>query len=163
MARYKLTKKSNPLNPAKDGHWHAEPSPAPRMTSRELCRLLTQDTTLSAAELGMGLEMLSDRLPRLLAQGYSVQIGRLGSLRIEFGSEGVAEPEDFDYRLIRRPRIVFRPSAELRRELAEELSYELHGLVADGISFNDIASYRKWQEGHTAPTNNNQPPNPNEI
>ena len=95
MARYKLVKKRNRLSPLKDGQWYAEPVPRQKITSGELCRMATQHVTLSKGEMAMALEQLSERLPLLLAQGFTVELGRLGTLRLEYGSEGVAEPEDF--------------------------------------------------------------------
>lgn len=146
MAKYRLSRKKNRLNREKDGRWYAEPASMARMSSRQFCRQVTQHTTLSPFELGMGLEIVGDRLPWLLARGFNVELGELGSFRIEFGSEGVDEPEDFNYHLIRRPRIVFHPSRKLQREVARLVSYELDGLTADGIQFADIASYRRWQQ-----------------
>lgn len=146
MARYKLSKKRNRLNKEKDGLWHAEPSRASRLSKRELCRLVTKHTTLSPFELEMGLDMLGDRLPQWLGEGYVVQLGPLGTLMLEYGSEGVKEPEDFDYHLIRRPRVVFRPSRELTKAVLGAVSFELDGLKADGASFATVDSYRRWQE-----------------
>lgn len=145
MARYKLSKKRNRLNKEKDGLWHAEPSRASRLSNRELCRMVTRHTTLSAFELEMGLKMVGERLPELLGEGYVVQLGNLGTLRLEYGSEGVEEPEDFDWHLIRRPRIVFRPSRELTEAVRGAVSFELDGLKAEGVSFATVEAYRRWQ------------------
>lgn len=146
MAKYKLSKKRNRLNKEKDGLWYAEPSRASRMSKREVCRKATRYTTLSHLELEMGLEMLGDRLPQWLGDGYIVQLGPLGTLMLEYGSEGVKEPEDFDYRLIRKPRVVFRPSHKLTQAVLRAVSFKLDGLKADGVSFATVDSYRRWQE-----------------
>ena len=145
MARYKLVKKRNRLSPLKDGQWYAEPVPRQKITSGELCRMATQHVTLSKGEMAMALEQLSERLPLLLAQGFTVELGRLGTLRLEYGSEGVAEPEDFHYTKIRPPRVVFRPSRELAAAVGRHLSFELSGVMADGKAFGSVASYRSWQ------------------
>ena len=146
MARYKLVKKRNRLSPLKDGQWYAEPVPRQKITSGELFRMATQHVTLSKGEMAMALEQLSERLPLLLAQGFTVELGRLGTLRLEYGSEGVKEPEDFDYRLIRKPRVVFRPSHKLTQAVLRAVSFKLDGLKADGVSFATVDSYRRWQE-----------------
>ena len=124
MAKYRLCKKKNRLNADKDGLWYAEPVAGRQMRTRTVCRLATKNLTLSAGELELGLEALGDCLPDLLAQGNLVSLGRLGTLRLEFGSEGVAEPEDFTTRHIRRPRVVFQPSKEiLEQNFAKLQSY----------------------------------------
>ncbi len=147
MARYKLSRKRNRLNAEKDNLWYAEPTSTNNLDTRETCRYVTKHTTLSPFELSMGLDMLFNRLPEMLAQGNTVQAGRLGTFRVEFGSEGVAQPEDFNYHLIRKPRVIFQPSKELQRAVASAMFYELDGVVEGGFGFADIASYRNWQAG----------------
>ena len=145
MARYKLVKKRNRLSPLKDGQWYAEPVPRQKITSGELCRMATQHVTLSKGEMAMALEQLSERLPLLLAQGFTVELGRLGTLRLEYGSEGVAEPEDFHYTKIRPPRVVFRPSRRFAAAVTRAVSFEMEGLTDGGVAFASIADYRRWQ------------------
>ena len=96
----------------------------------------------------MALEILAQYLPGVLAQGTIVELGRLGTLQIAYGSEGVEEPEDFNYHLIRQPRVVFRPSRELTREVERLISFQLDGIVSGPYSFPTVESYRQWLKGH---------------
>lgn len=146
MARYILTKKKNRLNREKDGLWYAETKTGRCMRSKTLCRMATKNLTLSAVELELALGILANYLPGLLAQGNLVQLGRLGTLRLEFGSEGVREPEEFTARCIRRPRVVFQPSKEFAGDVLRQLRFELDGLTAEGVAFASVESYRKWKE-----------------
>lgn len=150
MARYRLSKKKNRINKQKDGLWFAQSAPASKMSQNELFRRVTTDTTLSEHELALGFSLLSDRLPMLLANGSLISLGRLGTLHVEFGSEGVARPEDFHPRLMRRPRIVFRPSAELRKRVEQAMFYEQDGLNVDGLSFGSVESFRRWEQENAA-------------
>lgn len=145
MTRFTLACKKNRISAEKNELWHAEPAPAARMTHKELCRFVTQHTTLSPHELEMGLEMLAERLPELLARGFLVRLPGLGSLRLEYGSEGVERPEDFDTRLIRRPRVVFCPARELTQKTLRQVKFEQDGLIDGGITFGSIDDYRRWQ------------------
>ncbi len=147
MAKYKLRKKRNGINKEKCDLWYAEPSPGKVMTTKQLCALATQHTSLTALELQMALGILEQCLPQLLTQGLTVQLGGLGSLRLEYGSEGVKRPEDFHFRLIRRPRVVYRPSKQMRQAVKQHVSFELDGLLADEVSFASVSDYRHWQEG----------------
>lgn len=150
MAKYKLTKKRNSLNPKKDGLWYAEPKAGSTMETQMLCKMVTKHTTLSHIELSMGLEMLGDRLPDIFAQGRPVQLGNIGSLQVTYGSEGVAEPEDFSHHLIRTPRLVFRPNRRFLKSVLEKMSYQLDGVAVDGLVFGDIESFRKWEGSSTS-------------
>ena len=147
MARYKLRRKRNGISREKSDLWYAEPSPAQCMSARELCRFATQHTTMGGMELMMALEILAQYLPGVLAQGTIVELGRLGTLQIAYGSEGVEEPEDFNYHLIRQPRVVFRPSRELTREVERLISFQLDGIVSGPYSFPTVEGYRQWLKG----------------
>ncbi len=147
MARYKLRRKRNGISREKSDLWYAEPSPAQRMKARQLCRFATQHTTMGNMELMMALEILAQYLPAVLAQGTIVEVGRLGTLQLAYGSEGVEEPEDFNYHLIRRPRVAFRPSRELTQEVERLISFQLDGIMSGPYSFPTVEAYRQWLKG----------------
>lgn len=145
MARYRLRKKKTRLNPGADGLWYAEPAPGRVADAADVCRLATQNLTLSPIELRMGLDALAASLPSLLASGATVRLGDMGTLRLEYGSSGAASPEEFHYRLIRRPRVVFRPSRRFAAAVTRAVSFEMEGLTDGGVAFASIADYRRWQ------------------
>lgn len=147
MAKYQLTKMKNKINPNKDGLWYATPAPAQKFDRNDLCRLASKHTTLGSFEVRAVLDLLNDYIPRALAEGKVVQLGELGSLRLEYGSEGVARPEDFHPRLMRPARVVFQPSKRLTQAVRGQLTYEAGGIVADGVSYGSVADYRRRQAG----------------
>ena len=143
MARYKLSRRKNKLNPSKDNRWYAIPAPSRRVTARDLCAEATANTTLSPAELLMALELVAERAAASLRRGDTVELPGLGTLRLEYGSEGVDEPERFHAALMRRPRVVFRPARQFTGRTLLGLSYELDGLVDEGISYATVADWRR--------------------
>ena len=134
MARYRLRKKKPHLKTGADALWYAEPAPGRVADAADVCRLATQNLTLSPIELRMGLDALAASLPSLLASGATVRLGDMGTLRLEYGSSGAASPEEFHYRLIRRPRVVFRPSRRFAAAVTRAVSFEMEGLTdGDGL------------------------------
>ena len=73
------------------------------------------------------------------------------SFRLFFSSKGVENPDDFNARtMISNPRIIFRPSAELKNAIKEGMYYENAGVRADGVNYASLAAYRKAKaEGGT--------------
>lgn len=126
--------------------WYAEPSPAQRMKTRQLCYHAARHTMMGNMELAMALEILAQYLPGAIAQGTIVELGRLGTFQLAYGSEGVEEPEDFNFRLIRKPRVVFRPSRELMQEVERLVTFKLDGVVLGKLSFASVDAYREWQK-----------------
>ena len=69
------------------------------------------------------LYALAEIIPRHLADGKTVDLGDLGSLRISLHSKGEDKAADVDMHSIKNARIAFTPSHELSR-LTEELHYK---------------------------------------
>lgn len=147
MAKYHLEKKRNRLNQTKDGLWYAAPAPRQKLSTGDLCRYAVRNTTLNPAEVRAVLDLINEFVPRYLAEGYVIRLGELGSLSLAYGSEGVAQPEDFHPRLMRPARVVFQPSKRLTQAVRGQLTYEAGGIVADGVSYSSVADYRRRQAG----------------
>lgn len=143
MAKYHLEKKRNRLNNQKDGLWHATPAPRPKMEMDDLCRRAAGNTTLSPIEVQAVLDLINRFVPHYLAEGYAIRLGRLGTLALSYGSDGVEQPEDFHPRLMRPARVVFLPSRQMMQDIRRELSYEAGGVVDGGIHFGTVADWRR--------------------
>jgi predicted histone-like DNA-binding protein len=70
------------------------------------------------------IENLLDILPKYLLMGKSVNMGELGTMRVSFGSEGVENEKDFNANRISSVKIIFTPSVELKKQLAD-IHFEL--------------------------------------
>ena len=63
-----------------------------------------------------------DCLPHYLRDGFSVQLGEFGTMRLTLSSEGAATVKAFKTETI-KPRVTFTPGVELKAALREN-SYE---------------------------------------
>ena len=63
-----------------------------------------------------------DCLPHYLRDGFSVQLGEFGTMRLTLSSEGAATVKAFKTETI-KPRVTFTPGVELKVALREN-SYE---------------------------------------
>ena len=63
-----------------------------------------------------------DCLPHYLRDGFSIQLGNFGSMRVTLSSKGAETEKAFKTETI-KPRVVFTPGRELKSELAIN-SYE---------------------------------------
>lgn len=52
-----------------------------------------------------------------------IQINGFGNLRLQAGSQGVAAEEEFKTHLMKRPKVIFRPSTSLL-EVRDQVRYE---------------------------------------
>ena len=66
-----------------------------------------------------------DEVPPLLRDGFSVQLGELGTLRITLASNGAVTKKEFHAESI-KPRVIFRPSARFMKRISDN-HYEAEG------------------------------------
>jgi len=142
-ANYNLALRNDLASEDKKGKkWYAIPASKGSLSADETAALAVADTTLSKGEYKHVMEVSSEKLIPAVIRGVSVTIGSLGKLRLSFGSEGVANIDDFDAKtMIRNAKFVFTPSKELKAALAEA-EFELEGVVEDGIKYGTMASYK---------------------
>ena len=83
------------------------------------------------ARLNVVLARLNVVLARHLRNGRRVNVGELGTFRLNFGSQGVVGSDDFNTGLIREPRVRFLPGKALRT-MKSLTSFERIGPETDG-------------------------------
>lgn len=84
--KYKLVRKVNPT--LKKKQWYAIPQYSLRQAGDKTVRSAARNTTFSYAEVMAALSLVGEYLPTILAEGHTVKIPGLGSLRLSFRSTG---------------------------------------------------------------------------
>ena len=147
MAKFKLTKKKNPMKKDEPGKWYAIPSTVNRLDTRSVCKTVTRNTTTAPTEAESTFNLGVDGIPHEVQLGNSVQLGRLGWIRLSFGSEGVEDIRDFDAAtMIKNIKVVFTPSKELMASIKSGLSFENVGVVDGGFTFSSTKAYLEYKE-----------------
>ena len=80
----------------------------------ELCDQIADRSTASRGDVHVVVDGLLYILKQRLQKGETVQLGDLGHFQAVIGSKGTKLESDFNASLIKRPRIVFRPSVTLK-------------------------------------------------
>ena len=83
----------------------------------DIADLISGRSSLTRGDILNVLSNFLDEVPPLLRDGFSVQLGELGTLRMTLSSEGAAAKKDFHAESI-APRVVFRPSTRFMNRLA---------------------------------------------
>ena len=113
--KYKLVQKRNlgkdqDENPEKV---YAQMVSSDLVTFEELIEEVGDSTVAGSAGVKAVLDRLNVVLARHLRNGRRVNVGELGTFRLNFGSQGVVGSDDFNTGLIREPRVRF-PGKALR-------------------------------------------------
>ena len=119
--KIKLQKKKNPQKRTEE-KFYANPVNLGKKTLRDIARDIAGRSSLTRGDIENVLANFMDCLPHYLRDGFSVQLGEFGTMRLTLSSEGAATEKAFKTETI-KPRVVFTPGRELKSELSVN-SYE---------------------------------------
>ena len=110
MPKFRFVKRKNLQKKDDPGKWYASPIVENRLNTGTVCRVVTRNTTTAPTELESGFNLVCDGIPLQLQLGNSVQLGKLGTLRLSFGSSGVNNIDAFNAAtMIRNVKVIFTP------------------------------------------------------
>ena len=106
--RIKLQKKKNPQKRTEE-KYYANPVNLGKKTLRDIAGR----SSLTRGDIENVLSNFMDCLPHYLRDGFSVQLGEFGTMRLTLSSEGAATEKAFKTEKI-KPRVTFTPDVELK-------------------------------------------------
>ena len=121
--KVKLVVRTNPRKQGDPGKWYANPVNAGKKTLRDIAKDIAGRSSLTRGDIENVLTNFMECLPSYLRDGFSVQLGEFGTMRLTLSSEGAANEKSFKTETI-KPRVTFTPGVELKAALRDNL-YEL--------------------------------------
>ena len=119
--KIKLQKKKNPQKRTEE-KFYANPVNVGRKTLDDIARDISGRSSLTRGDISNVLYNFIDCLPHYLRDGFSIQLGEFGTMRLTLSSEGAATVKAFKTETI-KSRVTFTPGVELKAALREN-SYE---------------------------------------
>ena len=104
------------------GKFYASPVNVGKKNLRDIAHDIAGRSSLTRGDIENVLSNFMDCLPHYLRDGFSVQLGEFGTMRLTLSSEGAATVKAFKTETI-KPRVTFTPGVELKTALREN-SYE---------------------------------------
>lgn len=119
--KIKLVTRKNPQKKT-EVKFYANPINAGRKTLHEIARDIAGRSSLTRGDIENVLSNFIDCLPGYLRDGFSVQLGEFGTMRLTLSSKGAETEKAFNTDTI-KPRVTFTPGVELKSALRDN-SYE---------------------------------------
>ena len=119
--KIRLVPKKNPQK-REEVKFYANPVNLGHKSLDDIARDISGRSSLTRGDISNVLYNFIDCLPHYLRDGFSIQLGEFGSMRVTLASKGAETEKAFKTETI-KPRVVFTPGTELKRELAAN-SYE---------------------------------------
>ena len=120
--KIKLIERRKPGTKTGPGKFYASPVNVGKKTLRDIAHDIAGRSSLTRGDIENVLSNFMDCLPHYLRDGFSVQLGEFGTMRLTLSSEGAATEKAFKTETI-KPRVTFTPGVELKVALREN-SYE---------------------------------------
>ena len=120
--KIKLIERRKPDTKTGPGKFYASPVNVGKKNLRDIAQDIAGRSSLTRGDIENVLSNFMDCLPHYLRDGFSVQLGEFGTMRLTLSSEGAATVKAFKTETI-KPRVTFTPGVELKAALREN-SYE---------------------------------------
>ena len=120
--KIKLIERRKPGTKTGPGKFYASPVNVGKKTLRDIAHDIAGRSSLTRGDIENVLSNFMDCLPHYLRDGFSVQLGEFGTVRLTLSSEGALNEKTFKTETI-KPRVTFTPSVELKAGLRDN-SYE---------------------------------------
>ena len=114
--KYHVVKRINPLN-NEESKFYAAPFYMEELSMSDLAKDISDACTLNVTDVEAVLTSLVRKLPMYLKNGFKIQLGNFGRVKLGFSSRGSGKEEDVSAESITAKRILFTPSSELKSEI----------------------------------------------
>ena len=119
--KIKMVPRKNPQKKS-EVKFYASPINAGKKTLRDIAKDIAGRSSLTRGDIENVLTNFMECLPSYLRDGFSVQLGEFGTVRLTLSSEGALNEKAFKTETI-KPRVTFTPGVELKAALRDN-SYE---------------------------------------
>lgn len=120
--KYKAQVKANPQNRNESKYYPSKVKSGTKDLEK-IIPAIEKISTVSGADIAAVLYALLDVLPEMMADGHSVQLGNLGTMRVSLGGEGKNTADELTVSDITKRKVIFTPGKKLKSML-EELDFE---------------------------------------
>jgi len=119
--KIKLIQKANPQK-REDVKWYASPINVGTKDLKAIAKDIAGRSSLTRGDIENVLANFVDELPTFLKDGFSIQLGDFGTMRLTLSSEGSLTEEEFSTHGI-KPRVTFTAGQDIKHDL-ETIHYE---------------------------------------
>lgn len=113
FVKFSLALRKNPLNPSASPKFYATAQSSGEKSLDEMSRSIEQLCTVTRPDVLAVLAALQITIKESLCNGEIVRLGDLGSFRVGLRGKGTLTEKEFSPVLIKKARVVFKPSKEI--------------------------------------------------
>lgn len=116
---YSVKRRQNPLNREADAKFYASAEYGEEIDIHALAEEISKSCTLATADVVAVIESFLDKMPQHLKNSNRIRLDNFGIFKLSFSSVGRAKAEEVGSDDIKNVRVLFTPSAKLKKELSD--------------------------------------------
>ena len=147
--KIRLVPKKNPQK-REEVKFYANPVNLGHKSLDDIARDIAGRSSLTRGDVSNVLYNFIDCLPHYLRDGFSIQLGEFGSMRVTLSSKGSETEKTFKTETI-KPRVVFTPGTELKRELSVNFYESVRKIEEAGKDKKKKEKEKKEEENGPVP------------
>lgn len=114
----KASLRKNPQDKVAPGKFYTQVVLGAELTQRQIIEQIADRCTVTGSDVKAVLDSLMTVLKRNLANGNVLRLGDLGSFRLSVSGLGTATAEKCTANTVRKARIIYTPSVELKESVS---------------------------------------------
>lgn len=119
IMQYAIRPRVNPMDLEAAPKYYASPAYGEEIDVRTLANEISKSCTLTPADIVAVIESFLEKLPFYLKNSNKVRLDRFGIFKLSFSSEGKEKADEVTAKDIKKLKVVFTPSVELKQQLAD--------------------------------------------
>ena len=119
MITFKVLARKNPRDITAQEKFYASVVSNGTTDLKTLSELISSQCTVTTTDCIAVLNTLEENIVRELKLGRTVKLGKIGTFRMSISSEGVETADEVNTKIIKKSRILFRPTEGLRGLLSQ--------------------------------------------
>lgn len=119
MINYKIVQRKNPKNFESPGKFYSQNIVSSRTPDTDVISKIASRSGHSVGQIQGIFADLETVVSELLADGQSIQLGRLGSLVVTFSASGMGTEEECNATLVSSVNVSLRPRRSTKRQYAK--------------------------------------------
>ncbi|MDD6898699.1 MAG: HU family DNA-binding protein [Treponema porcinum] len=116
---YSVKQRQNPLDRDAESKFYATAVYGEEIDVNDLAKEISKSCTLTTADIVAVIESFLDKMPQYLKNSNRIRLNKFGIFKLSFSSSGHEKKENVSSYDIKNLRVLFTPSAELKKELSD--------------------------------------------
>jgi predicted histone-like DNA-binding protein len=118
MIHYNVIERRNPSDPTQPNKYYGIVKSLDVYQMHQFASRISDESTLSEADINAAITAFLKTIPKVISEGFIVDLGEFGTFRASISTEGVDAADEFNNTKIKKCRIIYHPGELMRDSIS---------------------------------------------